>query len=289
MDTVLKQTYPDEWLHYFSDKNSRPDGRRFASVRRTREVVRNVLSRQYNLVGSASVSAGGTRVLVGISAEIAPPEPSTPKDGTILISVSIPPSCSVSISSDVALELAQYVTGALRGCYYPSDLSILPGLAVWILHVSAVIFELDGNGLDWLMAGCSAALKEVKLPCLKWDSIAQWWRMSNNPQDCEGERDYLGKTFKLIHIPLCATCVVFDDDKLLWDPSSKEESGAMRPLLTFIQSDDTQLRIIKRGVGGVDCSAILKREETRIKKQLKLMRNFVESADFSDVNTHYGS
>jgi exosome complex component RRP42 len=120
--------------------------------------------------GEAWLSLGGTKVLVGISADIGEPFPDTPEKGVMVSNVELLPLASPSFEpgppDENSIELARIVDRALRSSKYVDldKLVIVPGKLVYLLFLDMYVLDHKGNLADALTLATVIALAKSKIP-----------------------------------------------------------------------------------------------------------------------------
>ena len=154
-------------------KDVRCDGRRQKETRDA-EIKCGVIAQA---AGSARVRLGGTDVIVGVKAEIATPDVSSPELGCLEFSVECSPLASPAFRGRGGDELSAELASAIEKSYCvdgnqkhgdsPIDLSslcILPGKSCWVLYIDALVLDIDGSVIDAISIACRAALQDARIP-----------------------------------------------------------------------------------------------------------------------------
>ena len=113
--TDFKRIHPLEFQKAFLNASLRSDGRSFLE-RRSFESQLGSISKAN---GSCTLNFGGTLILCGIKAEIAPPEPTQPCAGWIVPNIDLSPLCSSDFKpgppSDTAQTHSELLHRILKG------------------------------------------------------------------------------------------------------------------------------------------------------------------------------
>ena len=147
-------------------KGVRLDKRRFNQFRPI-SIEYGVASKAH---GSALVSIGNTKVLVGIKIEPGRPFPDLPEEGVLNVNAELVPLASPEFEpgppDENAIELARVVDRALRETPVldTSQLVLIPGEKVWVVWVDIYVLDHDGNLFDASMLASMAALLDAKIP-----------------------------------------------------------------------------------------------------------------------------
>lgn len=166
--------------------------------------------------GSAVVSIGKTKIIVGIKATLGSPFPDTPDSGVITTSAELSPMASAYFESgppsEDAIELARVTDRAIREshCVDLTKLCIIPEKSVWILFIDFYVLNDDGNLFDAATLGALAALSTAKIPKVKI--------LDNDEIEILDEIEPL----KIDHYPVSITVYKIGKHNL-FDASRKEE------------------------------------------------------------------
>lgn len=104
--------------------------------------------------GSALVSLGKTKVMVGIKVESGTPFPDSPEEGVLTVNAELVPLASPSFETgppgEKSIELARVVDRGIRESKSidTKKLCIVPGKKVFIVFVDIYILDHDGNLFD---------------------------------------------------------------------------------------------------------------------------------------------
>jgi len=192
--------------------------------------------------GSALVSIGNTKVMVGIKIQTGTPFPDTPNSGVLAVNVELVPLASPSFEpgppDENAIELARVVDRGLREskAIDLDKLCIIPGKIVFVVFVDIYVLDYDGNLFDASALASIAALLNA--------------RMKKFERTGNGEFRLLEETQPLpvTNHPIEVTIGKIDD-KLLVDPSLDEEYALDSQITMAIDNNGELCAMQKRGVG----------------------------------------
>ncbi len=151
------------------DEGRRVDGRGFDEYRKVSVEV-GVNERAE---GSALVTLGRTRVMVGVKLAVGMPFPDMPDSGVLTTNAELIPLASPTFErgppDEDTVELARVVDRAIResGCIELEKLCIEEGELVWIVFIDLHPLDYDGNLFDACTLGAIAALKNTYMPKLE--------------------------------------------------------------------------------------------------------------------------
>eukprot|EP00057_Strongylocentrotus_purpuratus_P020864 XP_011675338.1 PREDICTED: exosome complex exonuclease RRP42-like [Strongylocentrotus purpuratus] len=151
-------------LRDFTRDDLRSDGRTCLSYRNF-ELECGVVS---NTSGSARLKLSNTQVLVGVKAEMGPPNPLNPSRGGIEFFVDFSANASPKFAGRGGDELAAEISNML-GLVYKNkkmldykSLCVIAGQCVWTLYADIVVLECGGNLLDAIALAVKAALYNTR-------------------------------------------------------------------------------------------------------------------------------
>ena len=228
-----------EYILSLLEQNRRVDGRGRLE-HRPLEIETNVVEKAE---GSAIVSLGKTKLIVGIKATLGAPFPDSPDSGVITTGAELSPVASPYFESgppdDDAIELARVTDRAIREshCIDLSKLCIVPGKWVWILFIDIYVLNHDGNLFDAATLGAIAALATTKIPKVKVND-------DEEPEILE-EREPL----KIDHYPVSVTAYKIGKHTMV-DANIKEER-ICDARLTFAYDEDEHIVAAQKGKAGV--------------------------------------
>lgn len=220
MSLEFRTLQPEEFYRQHLTAGLRPDGRTLLE-RRPVSVCRGHIN---TADGSAVVKAGGTTVVCGVRAEVAPPSADQPSQGFVTPNFSFAHSSMIppgSQASHYCQRLTQFLLTVLTSsdCLHLSDLCIVPGKHVWALYIDVICLDNSGNVPDASVLALISALEDASLPGTSYDEETDQLTVSQ-------ERSSL----KVHSRPQCSTVLVFsnpdspDSPHLVSDPTSQEEA-----------------------------------------------------------------
>ncbi len=241
-----------EYVRTIIRKDKRTDGRGL-------EEFRNLKIEQgyvKNAEGSAMVTLGKTKILVGVKMSIGVPYPDSPDKGVLMVNAELGPISSPDFESGPpkpqAVELARVVDRGVRESksINMEKLCIEKGEKVWLLAVDIHILNDYGNLIDAAGIGAIAAILDAKIPGIKEDGTP----------DIENRKEKLDVT----QIPIPCTIHKIAG-KMVLDPDTKEES-AVDGRLTVTTIDGSICAMQKGGVCGFTPEEVYKAIDISIKK-----------------------
>ena len=190
--------------------------------------------------GSALVSLGKTKVLVGVKMETGTPYSDTPNSGVLTVNVELVPLASPSFEpgppNEDSIELARVVDRGLREskALDLEKLCITPRKKVLIIFVDVYVLDHDGNLFDASALASIAALTSTKMRKFNVDD--------------EGEIEFLEETqpLPITNQPIEITLGKINN-KILVDPSLDEEHALECQITMAIGKDGELCAIQKRG------------------------------------------
>ena len=176
---------------------------------------------QYGLIdkanGSALISIGNTKVMVGVKIETGPPFADTPNDGVLAVNAELVPLASPSFEpgppNEESIELARVVDRGIREskAIDTEKLCIVPGKKVFIVFVDIYVLDHDGNLFDTSALAAILALTTTKMK--KYEVTGE---------EAVFREDLV--TLPIRNHPIEITMAKIGD-KLVVDPSLEEESA----------------------------------------------------------------
>jgi len=187
--------------------------------------------------GSADVSIGDTRVLVGIKLDVDEPMPDKPDEGNLITSAELLPLASPDFEpgppNPESIELARVVDRALRSAEAIDMKSLfIEENKVWSVFVDIYVLNYDGNLFDASLLAAMTALMKTKKPIYKDNKVI---------------RENLNEYLKVNNIVVSTTFAKIGDILIL-DPTGEEES-IMNARYT-IANDGNNIRAIQKGLYG---------------------------------------
>lgn len=228
--------------------------------------------------GSALVSMGGTKILVGIKSEIGSPYSDRPKEGAFTVNAELLPLASTSFEpgppDERGVELARVVDRSLRegGALDLEKLCIVEGEKAYILFIDIYVLDYDGNYYDPALIAAMAALATSKVP--KYEVV-----------DGKVEKTDEYFTPELKALPFTVT-VGMIKDKLLVDPQLEEETVLDVSLIVGTDEKGNVVSIQKNSPGTIPVKLMEEIMEIAWEKTEEIRRKFLESVP---ISSHGGS
>lgn len=208
-------------------QDKRLDGRGLLDYRDTKIEVGLI----QKAAGSALVSLGNTKVMVGVKMETGTPYPDTPEEGVLIVNAELVPLASPSFEpgppNEDAIELARVVDRGIREskAIDTGKLCIVPKKKVFMVYVDIYVLDHDGNLFDASALASIAALLNAKM---KEYAIREG-----------GELEFKESHVRLpvVNHPVEVTIVKIDN-KLMVDPSLDEEMAVDAQITIAVDKDD---------------------------------------------------
>jgi exosome complex component RRP42 len=258
-DYVISEIERD-YINSLLEQNKRIDGREFNQVRDVKFEIDLVKKAE----GSAIVTLGGSKIIVGVKAQLGSPFPDTPDTGVITTGAELSPMASPYFESgppsDEAIELARVTDRAIREshCIDLSKLCVIPKKSVWILFIDFYILNHDGNLFDAAVMGTVAALSSTKIPKVKI------------LEDDEVEILEEVEPLKLEHYPISVTSYKIGKHNII-DANFKEERVS-EARVTVGFDEESRIVSLQKGESGVynpdELLSIIK-ESSNVSKTLR--------------------
>jgi exosome complex component RRP42 len=228
----------------------RVDGRALSSYRELKVEV-GVIDKAE---GSASVSLGDTKVMVGVKVETGEPYSDTPNSGVLTVNAEFVPLAHEIFEpgppDENSIELARVVDRGIREskAIDLERLVLIPSKMVYVIFVDVYILNHGGNLIDASGFAALAALKNAKVP--NYEATA-----SGTVERKEGFsplplRDY----------PVPTTLVKINNT-LLVDPNLEEENIANTRVTITTTAEGSICAIQKSGTDGFSLKEIFNAEK----------------------------
>ncbi|XP_066999770.1 exosome complex component RRP43 [Anabrus simplex] len=227
MAAEYKTIHPVKYYRDYLAHDVRPDGRAFQKFRPASVNVGSIKTAD----GSSLVKIGNTTVVCGIKLEIAPPKAEEPGKGFFVPNVTLPPLCSPKFRpgppSDQAQVASHFVAEVVSNsaCIDLGELCIVPEKLVWVLHCDLYCLDHDGALLDACVIALIAALRTVTFPVVEYDADKDTTVVSEKKR----------KSLTVHSAPVATTFAIFDDDILITDPTTEEETLSTGLLTIAVQ------------------------------------------------------
>lgn len=257
----------DESIKYTQSilqKNLREDGRKLDQYR---DVTVEYGISPKSAEGSARVKIGDTEVVAGIKMDVGTPFPDKPGEGTIMVNAELLPLASPEFESGPpsigSIELSRVVDRGIRESKTLDfkKLCIEKGEKVWLVFIDIYPVNDAGNLFDAAALAAFAALKNAKFPGYdKETGKVKYAEKTENPLQLE-------------HEPMACT-VLKIGDKLIVDPTNKEEKAADARLTIAALKDDNICAMQKGGdqpLSAEDVSQMMELGLTKAKELRKVL------------------
>ncbi|MFH1328607.1 MAG: exosome complex protein Rrp42 [Candidatus Bathyarchaeota archaeon] len=234
----------------------RVDGRDFYSYREIK-VEPNFIEKAE---GSALVTLGKTKVLVGIKGEVGEPYPDTPNNGVLIVNSEFVPLAHELFEpgppDENSVGLARVVDRGIREskCIETGKLVLVPGKKVYLIFVDVYILNHGGNLIDASAFASLVALLNTKLPIFEVTE-------SGDVVKKEGEEMPL----PIKDHPISTTFVKIGDT-IVVDPTLEEEIIASSKLTISFTDDEKVCAVQKSGIGLFTPEEINKATEVALEK-----------------------
>lgn len=218
-----------------------------------------------NAEGSAMVTLGRTKILVGVKMKVGEPFPDSPEEGVLMVNAELGPIASPDFESGPprapAVELARVVDRGIRESKAISTekLCIEPGEKVWMVSIDLHVLNEDGNLMDASSMGAIAALLDAKVPELDEDGTIN--------------REKMNKKLEIKEIPVACTIYKIAG-KLVLDPTLREESAVEGRLTVTTIEGDRICAMQKGGKCGFTPEEIYKAVDISLKKGKEMRKKY---------------
>lgn len=259
-----------EYIENLAAKGERLDGRDFDEFR---DVDLDVGYIRKTAEGSCYVTMGGTKLIVGLKAEIGDPYDDSPESGTLITNAELGPIASEEWEAGPptieAVELARVVDRGLResGIIDLEDLGIVPEEKCWLLFVDIHVLDFDGNLIDAAFLGAVAAMLAGDLP--EYDE-----------EEDELDREERGEPIPAEGIPVTLTGRKIADQIMI--DTTGEEEDCTNSRLTVTLNDEGNVVSLQKGeaesMTHQDAMEILRLAEERRDDLRELVQDAVDDA-----------
>lgn len=225
-ETLLEAN--QEYVKKLVENGERIDGRDFDEMR---DLTLDVGYIRETAEGSAYVELGGTKMVVGIKADVDSPYDDSPDSGTLITNAELGPIASSEWESGPptieAVELARVVDRGLResGIVDLEDLGITSGEKCWMLFIDIHVLDFDGNLIDAAFLGAVAALHEAVFPAY-------------DEEEDELDREEEGEPIPVNGMPVTLTGRKIGDQVLLDTTGEEEDVTGSRLTVTLNENDN---------------------------------------------------
>lgn len=189
--------------------------------------------------GSALVTLGRTKVLVGLKMSVGEPFPDTPKEGVLITVAELAPMASPEFEpgppDPVSIELSRIVDRVIRESkMIPFGKLFIEEGKVWIANLDFYALDMDGNLYDAAVLGACAALRTAKMP--KYENEKVIYEERKEP-------------FPVVDKAVSCTFAKVGG-KLIIDPTEVEEQIMSARLTVGINQKDHVCAMQKGGLSG---------------------------------------
>ncbi len=253
-------------IHELAAKGLRLDGRGILDYREIK-IEAGIIEKAN---GSAQVTLGKTRVMVGIKVELGDPFPDTPNEGVLTVNAELTPLASpvfeLGPPGENAIELARVVDRNLRESKAVDlgRLCIVPGKKVFIVFVDINILDHGGNLIDASTYAALAALLNTKMNEFEIKDDEVVYKDSRQP-------------LPMNNYPVPVTFAKIGKT-LMVDPCLKEEESMSTRLTVGIENEDCVCAVQKGGMGELDPNEVKAAVEIAITKSRELRTLIKEAA-----------
>ena len=240
-EATYAKIFPLEYLRKFLAAECREDGRDLLSARKTVIEVNNLPTAN----GSSIVKLGDTVVVCGIKLEVGLPALDKPRDGSIVVKLSLPTSAGahvVQVTNRAANELnVQAFSQQLQECVLECDLidlsqlCIIENTAAWVIYADVVVVNDDGNVFDAALLALNHALKNTLLPHTFSPDEKTVYTTDGEPTPLQLNRLLAPTSFALI------------DEYLIADPALKEAQFSQASITVILDQDGVVCGLHKPG------------------------------------------
>jgi len=214
--------------------------------------------------GSALVSIGDTKVLVGTKIELGTPFPDTPDQGVLTVNAELLPLASPSFEpgppDERSISLARYVDRSIREskAIDLESLVLQGGKLVYVIYIDVYVLDYSGNLTDTSVLAATKALENTKL----------------RKYELEGDLPvFKGEVVPLVlkEFPVSTTFGTFGD-KYIIDPNLEEEH-ASEGFISFTYTIDGKVcAVMKNGQGHLSHSQVFEMLEIGWEKAKEIAR-----------------
>ena len=216
--------------------------------------------------GSALVSVGKTKILVGVKVETGEPYSDKPDAGVLTVNAELTPLASPSFEpgppSEDAIELARVVDRGIRESKAVDlqKLCIVPGKNVFVVFIDLNILDHDGNLFDTAALASILALMNAKI---RKYSVTK-----------DGQLAFKNSTTRLplTNFPVEVTIAKIGD-KLIVDPSLEEEAVIDAQITIALGTNDEVCAVQKSLTGTFSLDEVYRVLEIATKKAKELREN----------------
>nr|MDO8135219.1 exosome complex protein Rrp42 [Candidatus Njordarchaeum guaymaensis] len=239
-------------------KGKRVDNRGFEDIREVK-IETDVIKKAE---GSALVTMGDTKVMVGVKVDIGAPFPDTPDRAVLTVNAEFTAGASPLFEpgppDEEAIELARVVDRGIRESESVDlkKLCLIPGKKVWVIFVDVYVLDHSGNLFDASELGAMASLLTTKIP----KAVVE-----EEEVKLESEKEPLPMKDASVSVTFAKI-----GNHILVDPTVEEESVMECRLTLATNREGHIVAAQKGGVGTFTSQEILKAVEITGRKAAKL-------------------
>jgi len=205
---------------------------------------------------------GSSLYVAGVRGEIgSPTDAAHPSHGRIVVTTDFSKLCGADFrdeagpSQNLSVLLSKTLTQLVNHhkAIDLSQLCIKETEAVWVLYVDVVCLEYDGNFADLPLLASVAALRNVRLPVVTYDTSAKAYRRTTD------------EATQRVHFKSSPVCVTFSrvlDEDAYWlaDPTREEEELGTALTVAFVGgAGEREVTPIRWGGAPVDLERVSRR------------------------------
>ncbi len=222
--------------------------------------------------GSAHVSLGKTKVMVGVKVEVGKPFPDVPDQGVLTVNAELVPMAYPLFEpgppDENSIELARVVDRGIRESKMVDlkKLCIIPNEKAFVVFVDIYVLDHDGNLIDASAAAAAAALLST---------------MINKFEARDGEVSLLPETIPLpiSNIPVTMTFAKIGGQIVL-DPSLEEEQVMSSRLTVTVDKDGRLCALQKGGMGHMTIRDVRECVKLAIERAPQLRKSLLEAIGY---------
>jgi exosome complex component RRP42 len=213
--------------------------------------------------GSALVTLGKTKVLVGVKLGTAAPFPDTPKEGVLMTVAELTPMASPHFEAgppdESSIELSRVVDRVIRESkMIDMEKLFIEEEKVWMVNLDFYPLDMDGNLFDAAVLGACAALRTAKMP--KYEDGKVIYEERKDPMPIKDK-------------PISCTFASVGD-RVILDPTELEENIMRARFTVGVNQKDHICAMQKGGLGGFS-QAELDQAVAETVKQAKKLRKVI--------------
>lgn len=245
-------------------QDKRLDGRGLTDYREIRIEIGPVEKAE----GSAQVSIGNTKVMVGVKVETGSPFPDTPEEGVLTVNAELVPLAAPTFEpgppSEDAVELARVVDRGIRESKAIDlpKLCLVPRKQVQVVFVDIYVLDHDGNLFDASALASLSALMNARIPVYT----------TKNGGEMERTGSYAPLPLK--NHPITVTMAKIDG-KLIVDPSFEEEQMVDARISVAVTDENRICAIQKGGIGTLTAEEVSEAIKIAVAKSQEIRKTLL--------------